>query len=372
VQPFINLFKNFQNFFTKMTCGYCSGIGHTMRHCNSTAAQNLLADYRRTCLTPRTDEELNRYFRSFTSDMLSLIMYSYGASSVSVNRAAKEQFIRERILQARGQPALVIDLTVVEQNQPRFLPHSPVGPPPPLQAHSQVGSPPQSPVGPPPRQAAVRETMAAYKARMQVVADIAFDLVCVRTCRITTHTDDNAPQFGQMIEILSAFLISETHNSMPESIRIMKLIIKKFHLRRVIAPVIKQSFFVAIYREHMRVNEIRITEMRAQGLLPQLQQQLYVPHKPQFAVIQMSDVTASEAEDYCCGICSEEFTKETIPTLGCNHTMCAECISGQIKARTKSCIKCPYCREEVKQISVQDNEIRNQIATLVAAEVAKN
>ena len=347
-----------------MTCGYCSEIGHTMRNCNSTAAQRLLEDYRRTYMTPRTDEELDLFFRSFTSDMLSLIMYSYGARSVSVNKAAKEQFIRERILQARGQPALVIDLTVVEQNQPRFLPHSPVGPPPQLQ--------PQSPVGPPPRQAAVRETMAAYKARMQVVADMAFDLVCVRTCRITRHTDDNSPQFEQMIEILSAFLISETHNSMPESIRIMKLIIKKFHLRRVVAPAIKRLFFTSIYGEHMRVNEIRITEMRAQGLLPQLQQQLYVPHKPRFAIIQMSDVTATEAFDYCCGICSEEFTKETIPTLDCHHTLCVECISGLIQARTKSCIKCPYCREEVKQISVQDNEIRNQIATLVAAEVAKN
>lgn len=324
-----------------MPCGYCSGIGHTMRHCNSDAAQSLLADYRRTCLIPRTDEQLNDYFRSFTSDMLSIIMYSYGASSVSVNRAAKEQFIRERILQARGQPALVIDLTVVEENQPRFQP--------------------RSPVGPPPRQAVVRETMAAYKARMQVVADIAFDLVCVRTCRITTHTDDNAPQFGQMIEILSAFLISETQNSMPESIRIMKLIIKKFHLRRVIAPVIKQSFFIAIYREHIRVNEIRITEMRAQGLLPQLQRQAFVPHKPQFTAVRLIRADASEAEDYCCGICSDEFTKETLPTLGCQHTLCADCITGQIKARTKSFIKCPYCREEVKQISVGDEEVRNNL-----------
>jgi len=344
-----------------MSCGYCSRIGHTMRHCNSTAAQNLLADYRRTCLTPRTDEELNRYFRSFTSDMLSLIMYSYGAISVSVNRAAKEQFIRERILQARGQPALVIDLTVVEQNQPRLLPHSPVGPPPPLQPHSQVGSPPQSPVGPPPRQAAVRETMAAYKARMQVIANTLFDAVCVNAYRITRYTADNAIQFGEMIEMLSVCLIAETRNSMPDSIRIMKLIIKNFHLPRAIAPNIKQFFFTAIYRENMRINEIRITEMRAQGLLPQLQQQLYVPHKPQFTAVQLIRADASEAEDYCCGICSDEFTKKTLPTLGCNHNLCAMCITGQIKARTKSFIKCPYCREEVKQISVGDEEVRNQL-----------
>ena len=143
-----------------MPCGYCSGIGHTMRHCNSDAAQSLLADYRRTCLIPRTDEQLNDYFRSFTSDMLSIIMYSYGASSVSVNRAAKEQFIRERILQARGQPALVIDLTVVEQNQPRFQPRSPVGPPPRIEARQRQ------------RVTVVRETMADYKARMKVVADL--------------------------------------------------------------------------------------------------------------------------------------------------------------------------------------------------------
>lgn len=320
-----------------MPCGYCSGIGHTMRHCNSDAAQSLLADYRRTCLIPRTDEQLNDYFRSFTSDMLSIIMYSYGASSVSVNRAAKEQFIRERILQARGQPALVIDLTVVEESQPRFLA--------------------RSPVGPPPRQAVVRETMAAYKARMQVIADTLFDEVCVSAYGITRYTADNAIQFGEMIEMLSTYLIAETRNSMPESIRVMKLIIKKFHLPRAIAPVIKELFFNIIYRQHIRVSEIIVARFRAQGLL----QQAFVPHKPQFTAIQLIRADASEAEDYCCGICSDEFTKETLPTLGCQHTLCAECIIGQIKARTKSFIKCPYCREEVKQISVWNEEVRNQL-----------
>ena len=332
-----------------MTCGYCSGIGHTMRHCNSSAALNLLADYRRTCMTPRTDEELNRYFRSFTSDMLSLIMYSYGARSVSVNRAAKEQFIRERILQARGQPALRIDLTVVEQNQPEIQPGTPEGPPPQIE--------PRSPVGPPPRQAVVRETMAAYKARMQVIADTLFDAVCVSAYRITRYTADNPILFGEMIEMLSTCLIAETRNSMPESVRVMKLIIKKFHLPRAIAPSIKQFFFNSIYREHIRVSEITMAGLRAQGLLPQA----FVPHKPQFTAIKLIRADASEAEDYCCGICFDEFTKETLPTLGCQHTLCAECITGQIKARTKSFIKCPYCREEVKQISVWNEEVRNQL-----------
>ena len=331
-----------------MPCGYCSGIGHTMRHCNSDAAQSLLADYRRTCLIPRTDEQLNDYFRSFTSDMLSIIMYSYGASSVSVNRAAKEQFIRERILQARGQPALVIDLTVVEQNQPRFQPRSPVGPPPRIEARQRQ------------RVTVVRELMAVYKARMKVIADLLFRAVCINAYGIIRHTDDNSDQFREMIETLSVCLIAETRNSMQNSHFISKLIIKQFHLRRVIAPVIKNMFFNSIYREHRRVSEITIAELRAQGILPPLQQ-AFVPHKPQFTAIQLIRADASEAEDYCCGICSDEFTKETLPTLGCQHTLCADCITGQIKARTKSFIKCPYCREEVKQISVWNEEVRNQL-----------
>jgi len=347
-----------------MSCGYCSSTGHTMRHCNSIAAQHLLADYRRTCLTPRTDEELNRYFRSFTSDAMSLIMYSYGARSVSVNRAAKEQFIRERILQARNQP-LVIDLTAIDHNQPRLVPRSPVNPPPPVVLQQAARQRQRATV--------VRETMVDYKARMKVIGDLLFRAVCINAYGITRQTDENSDQFREMIETLSVCLIAETRNSMHESVFISKLIIKQFHLRRVIAPVIKSMFFNSIYREHRRITEITIAEMRAQGLLPPApirQPQVFVPHKPQFAAIQMLGNVAAEADDYCCGICSDEFTRETIPTLGCNHTLCDECITGQIKARTKSCIKCPYCREEVNQISVEDNEIRNKIATLVAAEIA--
>lgn len=336
-----------------MTCGYCSEIGHTMRNCNSTAAQRLLEDYRRTCMTPRTDEELSRFFRSFTADMLSIIMYSYGARSVSVNRAAKEEFIRERILQARGQPALVIDLTAIDNNQPRFVPRSPVGPPPPPQVE---------------RVRVVRETISDYKERMKVIADSFFIDVCVRAYGIIRYTDDNSDQFREMIETLSVCLIAETRNSMPDSLVIAKFITKQFHLRRVIAPDIKRLFFTSIYGEHRRINDITLAGLRVQGLLPPAQPQMFLPHKPRFATIQLVDVIAAEAEDYYCGVCSDEFTKETLPTLNCHHTLCAECITGQIKARTKSYIKCPYCREEVKQISVGNVEVRNQLThALVSA-----
>ena len=323
-----------------MPCGYCSGTGHIMRNCNSSAARSLLFNYRRECLIPRTAEELNRFLRSFTSDMLSLIMYSYGASSVSVNRAAKEQFIREKILQARG--------------------ISDEAPPVPVLVQPAVLIQPAVLVQP--------ETVAAYKARMQVAADILFDVICVTAYGITRYTEANSAEFRQMITLLSECLIAQTRNSMPQSLVISKLITKKFHLPRAIAPVIKNLFFNSIYTEYRRVTEVvteaRIARLRAQGILPSAPingPRVLVPHIPKFAAIQLFHNDASEAEDYCCGICSDEFTKETLPTLGCQHTLCADCITGQIKARTKSFIKCPYCREEVKQISVRDEEVRNQL-----------
>jgi uncharacterized CHY-type Zn-finger protein len=349
-----------------------------MRHCNCAAAQNLLINYRRDCLIPRTDAELNRFLRSFTGDMLSIIMYSYGVSSVAGNRASKEQFIRGRILQARVQPALVIDLTVI--NQAQAGPHSPVGPPPALEPHSPVGPPPalgpHSPVGPPPAliQPAilhhVRETMAAYKARMTVVADSMFTLICVRVYGITTYSLENSVQFREMIVLLSESITVQTNNNWFESQMIGKLITKQFHLRRAVAQNVKSFFYIALCRARNLADYIRLN---AYGVLPPAQPQLvFVPHKPQFAAIQMLDTSAVESAEYCCGVCYDEFTQETIATLNCSHTICGVCITGQIEARTKSCIKCPFCREEVCQVSVRDEVIRNQISTVVTAEIAKN
>ena len=324
-----------------MPCGYCSGIGHTMRHCNSDAAQSLLADYRRDCLIPRTDLELNRFLRSFTGDMLSVIMYSYGASSVSVNRASKEQFIREKILQARAQAAPVPVLLQPAILQPAILQPAILQPPAQL---VMIGN----------------ETLAVYKARMLVVANTLFDVICVTAYGITQYTEENSAQFREMIKMLGECLMIQTRNSFHDSIFISKLIAKKFHLRRAIAPIVKNLFFNSIYMENMR----HTAQIRAQNLLqprPVRLPQVFAPYIPKFTAIQLIRADASEAEDYCCGICSEEFTKETLPTLGCQHTLCADCITGQIKARTKSFIKCPYCREEVKQISVRDEEVRNQL-----------
>lgn len=381
MQTFLKPFKLLKPSSKKMPCGYCSGIGHTMRNCNSTAAQRLLYDYRRECLLPRTDLELNRFLRSFTGDMLSVIMYSYGASSVSVNRASKEQFIREQILQARAQSALVIDLTAQPiHNQAQSRPRTPVGlPPAPVLIQPAILQQPAMVAVHQQQNVAARERRAAYKARMQIAADTLFDVICVTAYGITQYTDDNAFEFRQMINLLSECLIAQTGNSVSDSRFISNLISKKFHLRRGIAPVIKCWFFRSINAENRRVietvTETRIALLRAQGILPSAPinvPRVFIPHIPKFVDIQLVQNDASEADDYCCGICADELKKETLPTLGCNHTLCLECITGQIKARTKSCIRCPYCREEVTQISVGDQEVRNQIRTLVVAEIAKN
>jgi hypothetical protein len=291
--------------------------------------------------------------------MLSLIMYSYGATSVAGNRASKEQFIRVRLPQVLGQPVVLL--------QPAMV----VAPPPPI-LRQPVVLPQPAMVLVQPVVAGVRETMIHYKARMKVVADTLFDVVCFTAFGISRYTDVNSVQFREMLQMLSECLLIQTGNSIQESLFISKLITKKFHLPRAVTPSIKQLFFNSIYTEYIRVNE---TRMRVRTVLPPApfhQTQVFVPHKPKFVAIQMFDVVAVEADDYCCGICYDEFTQQTISTLGCSHTICGACITGQIEARTKSCIKCPYCREEVKQISVKDNEIRNRITALVAAEIAKN
>jgi hypothetical protein len=112
------------------------------------------------------------------------------------------------------------------------------------------------------------------------------------------------------------------------------------------------------------------TQIRLNQLLLNLDDEpvVYIPHKPQFKEILLGYSPAKKSEEYSCGICGDEHTPETLPTLGCHHTMCYECISGQVKVRSKSSITCPFCREEVVQISVQDPTIREQISALVASE----
>ena len=172
-----------------------------------------------------------------------------------------------------------------------------------------------------------------------------------------------------MLVLLSESITAHTNNNWFESQTIGKLITKKFHLHRAVARDVKLFFHTVLCRARNLADYIRINRLHEMGLLQP--QPVFVPHKPQFAAIQMLDTSAVESADYCCGVCYEDFTQETIATLSCSHTICGECITGQIEARTKSRIKCPFCREEVCEVSVHDEVIRNQISTVVTAEIAK-
>lgn len=345
-----------------MPCGYCSENGHTMRNCNSDAALNLIARYVVTSRTVRSEEGMNIFLRSFTSDMLSLIMYFYGASTVSINRAAKEEYIRRKFLEGRAE--------LVAQGQPTLPPVLIQAPPIVSQTTRQVIIIRQGN-----SVARVLEPMSVYKARMQIIADIIFDVICVTAygiidisaSRIRRYINESREIFLEMLDTLSEAIMVQTNDSINESFFLTKIIIKKLCVPIDMREEILDIFDSLIVAEGSRIL-LNLPAHNPQAFLAQL----YVPHVPKFGTIKMCNSIAKEAEDYTCGICSDDFTQKTIATLGCEHTLCGECIVGQIKARTKSRIKCPYCREEVHQISVEDTKVRSEITKLVHDEIAKN
>jgi hypothetical protein len=321
-------------------CGFCSQRGHNIRSCNSQPAQNLLSDYRRTCMTPRTDQELSNFFRQYTSDMLSLIMVSYGASSVSISRAEKEIYLRNQILGVNQQPPA----HVVAPRPARI-----VAPPNFRQQMVQVGQ----------QVILMREPLDAYKARMKVISDELFEAVCINEYGIPRYDPNIVPQFGQMIISLSVVITRQTRYAFGDAVYIKNLLIKKFRLPRLVAPIIKTFFYDSILAEYHRMTRAPVA----------------TDHKPQFVNIPICYTQSTDddvdTEEYICGVCQDEFTTKTIVVLGCVHILCCDCITGIVGARTKSFVNCPLCREEIKHIIVQDVTIKDQISLLITTEINK-
>jgi len=304
-------------------CGFCGCVDHRIRECVSEAAVELLEEYRGITTEVALDDFLRRHFNA----SLSIVMISYGASSISISRMEKINYIRLRWIQELVNPVIAPTLDAPD---------------------------------PAPALAAQAVAPISRRVFLQFTADSIFDRACVlfggRSEMIL------AADLYPLFTFIGESIVIVTGDSRDALNFVSKKIWQKFQMARnsfrwLYDSCMTQAFQIAA--------QIRLNQLL---LIPDDEPVVYIPHKPQFREILLGYSPAKKSEEYRCGICGDEHTQETLPTLGCDHTMCYECISGQIKARSKSSITCPFCREEVVQISVQDPTIREQIIALVASE----
>jgi hypothetical protein len=315
-------------------CGFCGCVDHRIRQCVSEAAVELLEEYRGITTEVALDNFLRRQFNA----SLSIVMISYGASSISISRMEKIQYIRLRWVQDLVNPAIAPALDAPAPELALALPD--------------------------PAHALAQAAAAAHMTRrvfLQFTADSIFDRACVlfggRSEMIL------AANLYPLFAFIGESIVIVTGDSYDALNFVSKKIWQKLQIPR---NTPSREFYNSCMAQAFQIaTQIRLNQLL---LISDDEPVVYIPHKPQFKQIQLSCDPAKKSEEYSCGICGDEHTPETLPTLGCQHTMCYECISGQIKARTKSSIKCPFCREEVVQISVQDSTIREQISALVASE----
>jgi hypothetical protein len=303
-------------------CGFCGIPGHKIRQCNSEAAAELLADYRGITTEVALDDFLRRQFCA----SLSIVMISYGASSISISRMEKIQYIRLRWAHAHAvavaAPVHAVALAVA--------------------AHAPM----------------------SRRMFLQLTVDSIFEQACIN------FGGQNemilAADLYPLFSFIGESIVLVTGDSYSALEYVSKRIFQKFQMPR---NSHSRGFYNScMVQAFQRAAQDRLNEVIEFSRLNPDVEPVYVPHKPQFTKIKLCSDQAKKSDEYICEICGDEHTQETLPTLGCDHNMCYECISGQIKARSKSRIKCPFCREEVVQISVQDSTILKQISALVASE----
>jgi len=313
-------------------CGFCGCVDHGIRQCVSEAAVELLEEYRGITTEVALDDFLRRHFNA----ALSIIMISYGASSISISRMEKIQYIRLRWVQELVNPGLA------------------------LAAAPALDAPD------PALALAVQAAPISRRVFLQLTADSIFDRACILFGGQTEML--LAANLYPLFAFIGECIVIVTGDSSRALDIVSKKIFKKFQMPRNTANSTRGFYNSCMVQAFQIAAQIRLNELIEFARLNPEPEPVYVPHKPMFKEILLGCDSAKKSEEYSCGICGDDHTPETLPTLGCDHTMCYECISGQIKARTKSSIKCPFCREEVVQISVQDPTIREQITALVASE----
>ena len=323
------------------TCSICSHVGHNIRSCNSIIVQQVKDEFQ----TVSTRAELENFFKKHTSEKLSIIMLAYGATNVSVNKINKEKYIRERWMQEHPQPLAEASYEEEETHVDSFN----------FDSFIQLSALPS------------HEQMKTLANQLYVFICNMFNIDHIRT--IENFHD---PSLTVMINMFSELVLEHTqhtHNIIV-AVFVAKQVIKKIKIPRNDPLHRKNEMLYRVITKFQ--NEEHEFLLQQQLQQHQQQQQYFIPYKPPFKEIILVCYVAEKKDDYTCGICAEEYTRETIPTLNCAHTLCVDCIKGQIDARSKSCITCPYCREEIFQISIKNNEIKNNLKTIIFEEIQKN
>jgi hypothetical protein len=74
-------------------------------------------------------------------------------------------------------------------------------------------------------------------------------------------------------------------------------------------------------------------------------------------VVKLSDANIIKNPTECC-ICYEEVNNLNEIKLNCNHELCKECYKKIVKSNN---CKCPLCREDIKEVTVNNVDIANDL-----------
>lgn len=325
-------------------CGFCKTEGHNIRTCNSPGLQAHI-QFIQVNLQNTTEYLLLRYLSGCSTETLSLIMvFVYRASKSTMNKRDKILFIRDkwRIANAVTAPA------------PQQAP-APQAPAPAAQ---------QAPI-----------PVVDHNQICQTAADRIYRQICIREWDIAIISQENVEEIedliGPFILHLAREIVRVSGNNYTYSRSISEKLVRLLCLEQETQYNIMEFLRTAVPAEHIRVARIPIAPpvQAPAGQLVQVGGGQLANYKPKFVKIELCSTVANTINEFTCGICADDLSKQTMPILGCNHALCSDCIIGQIKARAKSFICCPFCRKEVTEIAVIDDKVRNNIKTFMSTEV---
>ena len=316
-------------------CGFCKTQGHNIRTCNNPGLQAHI-QFIQVNLQNTTEDLLLRYLSRCCTETLSLIMvFVYRASRSTMNKRDKILFIRDkwRIANAAA--------------------------PAPQQAPAQ-----QAPA-PAPQQAPI--PVVDHNQICQTAADRIHRQICIREWDIAIISQENVEEIedliGPFILHLAREIVRVAGNNYTYSSVISEKLVRILCLEQEI-----QYDIITFLRREIPIEHIRVA-----GLPPAPAQVVgggqLTNYKPKLVKIELCSTVANTISEFTCGICADDLSKQTMPILGCKHALCTDCIIGQIKARAKSFICCPFCRKEVTEIAVIDDKVRNNIKTFMSTEV---